>query len=101
VSDAIVSEVRRVLVTKFGWSVERAAMVVEAIEAMATPTTPTERLDVIERDPDDNQVLECATAAQSEFVVTGDNALLAPGSFRGIAIVTVATFLQRFDVQGL
>lgn len=31
VSDAIVAEVRRVLLTKFGWSVERAAEVVETI----------------------------------------------------------------------
>jgi len=57
-------------------------------------------LDVVERDPDDNRVLECATAARSEFVVTGDTDLLALGSFRGIAIVTVASFLEKFDVQG-
>jgi putative PIN family toxin of toxin-antitoxin system len=101
VSNAIVAEVRRVLLTKFGWSVERAAEVVETIETMATPTTAREVLDVVERDPDDNRVLECATAAQSEFVVTGDNDLLALGSFRGIAIVTVASFLRKFDVQGL
>jgi predicted nucleic acid-binding protein len=43
-------------------------------------------------------VLECATAAQSEFVVTGDNDLLALGAFRGIAIVTVASFLQKHDL---
>jgi putative PIN family toxin of toxin-antitoxin system len=101
VSDAIIAEVRRVLATKFGWSADRAAMVVESIEAMTTRATPTEVLHAIERDPDDNRVLECATAAQSEFVVTGDNDLLALGSFRGIAIVTVASFVQRFDVQRL
>lgn len=101
VSDAIVAEVRRVLLTKFRWSVERAAAVVETIEMMATPTATTELLDVVERDPDDNRVLECATAAHSEFVVTGDADLLALGSFRGIAIVTVSSFLDKFDVQGL
>lgn len=101
VSDAIIAEVRRVLLTKFGWSPERAAVVVEAIETMATPTTPMEMLDVVERDRDDNRVLECATAAQSEFVVTGDTDLLTLGSFRGIAIVTVASFLQQFDVRSL
>lgn len=97
VSDAIVAEVRRVLVTKFRWSEERAAAVVETMETMATPTTTTEVFDVVERDPDDNRVLECATAARSEFVVTGDTDLLALGSFRGIAIVTVASFLEKFD----
>jgi uncharacterized protein len=101
VSGAIVAEVRRVLVTKFRWSEERAAAVVETMETMATPTTTTEVLDVVERDPDDNRVLECATAALSEFVVTGDTDLLALGSFRGIAIITVGSFLEKFDVQGL
>lgn len=43
---------------------------------MATRTTPTTVLDIIERDPDDNRVLECATAAQCEFVVTCVNDLL-------------------------
>lgn len=44
---------------------------------MATRTTPTTGLEIIERDPDDNRVLECATAAQCEFVVTCVNDLLA------------------------
>lgn len=54
-------------------------MAIEAILTMATRTTPTTVLDIIERDPDDNRVLECATAAQCEVVVTGVNDLLALG----------------------
>lgn len=99
VSDSILVEIRRVLITKFGWSAERADDVVATIEATAAATAPTEVLDVVDRDPDDNRVLECATAAQSEFIVTGDSDLLTLGSFRGIAIVTVASFLERVDVQ--
>lgn len=45
-------------------------MVLETIETMATRTAPTEVLDVTGWDPDDHHVLECATAAQFEFVVT-------------------------------
>jgi predicted nucleic acid-binding protein len=39
---------------------------------------PTETLDVIPNDPDDNRVLECAVTAGSQFIVTGDSDLLVP-----------------------
>jgi uncharacterized protein len=45
------------------------------------------------RDPDDDMVLECAVNAEAQFIVTGDNDILALGSFRGIRIVTPRTFL--------
>ena len=43
------------------------------------------------------RVLECAVAGRAEFVVTGDGDLLVLQNFRGIPIVTVAVFLERFD----
>lgn len=41
------------------------------------------------RDPDDDEVLACALAAQADLIVSGDGDLLTLGSFQGIAIVTV------------
>ena len=67
------------------------------MEAISTLATPTETLSVVARDPDDNRVLECAIAAHSEFVVTGDADLLSLGTFRGIEITTVAAFLEKLD----
>ena len=61
-----------------------------------TRICPTEDLDVIPDDPDDNRILECAVAAQSEFVVAGDKRLLRLGSFRGIRILKVAEFMELF-----
>ena len=46
-------------------------------------------------DPTDNRLLECAVAAGSHVLVTGDRHLLALGSFRGIDVMTVSDFLQR------
>ncbi len=45
-------------------------------------------------DPDDNRILEWATAAQSNYIVTGDKNLLRLGSYDGIEIIKVAEFLK-------
>lgn len=101
ISDAISAEVQRVLLTKFGWSAERVAAAVETIGAMTDRTAPTDTLEIVTTDPDDNRVVECATAAGSEFIVSGDADLLALGRFGGITVVTAAKFLEQFDNQGL
>jgi uncharacterized protein len=97
VSDPIIQEVRRHLLGKFGWSEPRAAEAVESIAEFAKHVTPTETIDTVPTDPDDNRVLECAVSAGSQTIVTGDDDLLRLVAFRGIEIVRVADFLTRFS----
>lgn len=97
VSDPIIQEVRRHLLGKFGWSEPRAAEAVESITEFAKHVTPTEAIDTVPTDPDDNRVLECAVSAGSQTIVTGDDDLLRLVAFRGIEIVRVADFLTRFS----
>ena len=47
------------------------------------------------RDPTDDKFLELAVDGHADFVVSGDNDLLTLNPFRGIPIVTPATFVQR------
>ena len=54
-----------------------------------------ETLDVVKDDASDNRIVECAVAAGSDVIVSGDKHLLALGSFRGIEVMTVSDFLQR------
>ena len=100
VSDPIIQEVRRHLLGKFGWSEPRAAGAIESIAEFATHVTPTETIDIVATDPDDNRVLECAVSAGSQTIVTGDDDLLRLVGFRGIEIVRVADFLTRFSGRG-
>ena len=65
VSDPIIQEVRRHLLGKFGWSEPRATEAVESIAEFAKHVTPTETIDTVPTDPDDNRVLECAISAGS------------------------------------
>lgn len=46
------------------------------------------------RDPDDDRVIACALAVRADFVVTGDDDLLALGKVEGLRIVSPAEFLN-------
>jgi uncharacterized protein len=52
--------------------------------------------DKFHRTPDD-RILECAIAADAEVIVSGDQHLLALGSFKGIPIQRVGEFLAAFQ----
>lgn len=58
---------------------------------------PTQTIDAVPEDPDDNRVLECAVAAGSRYIVTGDAALLRLGQYSGIQIMRVADFMKAFS----
>ena len=56
--------------------------------------TITNTLKVLETDPDDDKVLECAVVGGATHIVTGDRRHLLPlGSYQGIPIVTASAFL--------
>jgi predicted nucleic acid-binding protein len=55
---------------------------------------------VIEADPTDDRILECAVAAEAEVIVSGVSHLLSLGSFRGIPIQRVAKYLGGLQDRG-
>jgi uncharacterized protein len=54
-------------------------------------------LEVVERDPEDNAILECAQAGHARFVITGDDDLLSLRSFQGIEMISAAEFQRRWQ----
>jgi len=69
---------------------------VDALTDSATLVFPTDRAGGVTADPDDEMILECALAAEADFIVTGDKKhLLALRHFRGIPIIGPADFLRR------
>jgi len=49
----------------------------------------------VARDPDDDEVLALAFAAQVDLIVSGDDDLLSLKAFRDIAIITAAEAVNR------
>lgn len=52
-----------------------------------------QELAVIEEDPDDNRFLECAIAAEADYIVSGDHHLLDLSEYQGIEILPPAGFV--------
>jgi putative PIN family toxin of toxin-antitoxin system len=50
-------------------------------------------IEVMERDSDDNRVLEAAVAGSADFIVSGDKSLRARERYEGIEIITPSRFL--------
>jgi len=59
---------------------------IDAVELVTPLATPP----VIAADPDDDQVIAAAVAAEADLLVSGDHHLLALGSHQNIRIVTPA-----------
>ena len=73
---------------------------VEALTETAELVFPTDRATGATPDPDDEMILECALAAEADFIVSGDKKhLLALREFQGIPIVSPAEFLRRLTAR--
>jgi uncharacterized protein len=95
ISDAILDEFSRILHDKLEWSDDRLNSMRAEVATFTKRVSSTETLDVVKADPDDNRILECAVAAGSDVIVTGDAHLLQVGAYRGIKIMKVADFLGQ------
>jgi predicted nucleic acid-binding protein len=49
------------------------------------------------RDPEDDNILACALAAEADYLVTGDADLLELHEFKGTSIATPKDFELLFD----
>jgi predicted nucleic acid-binding protein len=92
-SEPILNETMRLLREKFSWSAEMAHFTRERLWKIARRITPTETLDVIKEDPSDNRILECAVAANSDFIVSEEKDLLRLKAYGGAQILTIRDFL--------
>ncbi len=99
-SAPLLDELRRVLVyPKLAKVVGDAAGLADMIAASSVVVEP-DRLLAIVNDESDNRVLEAATSAAADYIVSGDADLLDLGSFEGIPIVTAAQFVTGVLSRG-
>lgn len=94
ISEAIRDEVAGVLRRKFGWREEAIQAAASRLADFTELVYPTQPIHEVAEDPSDNRILECAVAANSDYLLTGDNHLLRLARFGTIRIVRPAEFLQ-------
>ena len=65
----------------------------------STVVEPKVKIKLIEKDPDDNRVLECAIASGASYIVTGDKHLLELKEYQGIVILSPSVFVALLKAQ--
>jgi len=63
------------------------------VQKSAPIVVPSRKIDLVQRDPADNRVLEAALEAQADYIVSGDRDLLDIGNYEGIEVVTARRLL--------
>jgi len=102
-SDPLLDEVKRVLgydkIKKhLGLTPGEVDRLLNGWRTISIVVEPEEELEVIEDDPDDNRVLECAVAAETDYIISGDHHLLDLGEYRGIEILPPAGFIVLMNM---
>ena len=96
ISPAMEQEFRQVLTRpKFGLSEPQIDLICRSLRDLFQTVYPRQRVQVIQDDPPDNQVLACAVEARADCIVTGDRHLLDLGGYRGVDVVTPAELVGR------
>ena len=98
ISSFILSEVTRVLAgPKFGWERIQIEESLEGLRQWIIIVEPSIAVQGVVRDANDDPILACCLEANADYLVTGDNDLLALGAFRGTQIVNAAAFLEIYN----
>lgn len=100
ISRPLLDEILRIMRDKLKRTPEQLQKAEGFITALSTRVEPSVSIKAVPTDADDDRVLECAVAAGSDTIVSGDADLLRMGSFRGIRIQKVADFLAGFKARG-
>ncbi len=96
----ILDELRDVLQRpRFGFSLQQAMTIVAELSDLCTIVAPTETVQVINADPADNRILECAIQARADAIVSGDAHLLALGTYKAIRILRPSEFIEMVNAE--
>ena len=94
----ILHEFEHVLASKFFLNRNEIRGILKLVsETVHDLIYPAEPVSGICRDPNDNQILACALAAEADYLVTGDSDLLDLKVFKSTKIVTPKEFELLFS----
>lgn len=95
ISPAILDELTRVMdYPRLELTEDEKQSFLEVVLGRFHVVEPAVNLELVSDDPDDDMILECAVAADADYVVSGDSHLLELESDQGVEIVRPAKFLS-------
>jgi putative PIN family toxin of toxin-antitoxin system len=93
-SEEMMTELRRIIYKKFAYANQDLQIYERLLERYALWVTMGTQTVTICRDPDDDKFIETALIAGCQYIISGDNDLLAIGTYKTIKILTPAEFLK-------
>ncbi|MDQ3929042.1 MAG: putative toxin-antitoxin system toxin component, PIN family [Chloroflexota bacterium] len=104
ISDVLLTEYAEVLLSsgfldRYHLVGEEIIDLLTSFARLTTIVQADQQLSVIESDPDDDRVLECAIAGGADYIVSGDKHLLGLGEYEGIRILSPAEFLRVLEQE--
>ncbi len=70
-------------------------LTIQKIISLSKIVEPSEEIKIVEDDPDDNAIVECAVEGNVDYILSQDKHLLNLGEFRKIKIVNPENFLKE------
>jgi len=78
---------------------EELAAILAALLSRAEVTRRHLHLPGVTRDPKDDAVVACAQEGQADYIVSGDQDLLALGEYEGMRVVTPRQFAELLSMK--
>lgn len=98
ISPFILFEIKNILVNKFDYTEEFAKKVTDEILKFTILIQPEAKINIIINNKDDNRILECATTAKADFLISGDKKhILRLKTIKSTKIVSAQDFLNHFE----
>jgi len=95
ISEPMLAELQGVLQRpKFGFGPEAVQSIVSELTTIAEWVIPQTHFDLVKNDPADNHMIDCAIAAEADYLVTGDRHLLRLEECGKTRIVNPDTFVR-------
>jgi putative PIN family toxin of toxin-antitoxin system len=99
ITEEIIKEINDVLRRpKFDFSPEIVRHIVSEIDLISKIVIPKIKHNIVERDFNDNIIIDCAIECNADCIVTGDNDLLVIKNFKGIEILNPKDFLSKTKI---
>ena len=98
---SILAELTHVLRDYLGASDDEAYEVYKRIGTFAEIVYPTQWVNAVPEDPDDNKFVECALEGKAQYVISRDQDLLRLGEYEGVRMVDDAEFIRILEAQGV
>jgi len=96
ISKEILEEIENVIKRpKFHVENDKIEYIIKSIEDISEKIIPKNKIRKGSRDIKDNKYIECAIAANADYIISGDIHLLELKQYSNIKIITVKEYLER------